>query len=179
MSVIKIKSNKPKTTFKGFGDSAKKAVQKDWRYYAIELNIEDIPAGEDGQPDLLQSEPVELLELHHIAFSPVRNKKEAKCLTTWALSMCDVYVSHYEILAELYAFSLNPRAEELGANVARIYHNSCLGDDRIHSNSIGHYYDGVPDGDLPKQAYQILHNHLSIQAIVPGHKVTLRNRLGN
>lgn len=175
---IAIKKRTPKTEFKGFGGSAREQCRRGWRFYAIEFNKEDVPMV-DGELDLKNAEPIDLLELHHIAFSPVVSCAEKHCLKVWAKSMCDIYLSPYEVMAEFYCFTQNYRAIQLGANVARIYYNSKFGDDRIRSNSIGHYYDDTPPTPLVSQALAILKNHLSVERIVGGEQVTLKNRLGN
>jgi hypothetical protein len=146
-------------------------------HIAIELNKEVV----DGVLNLDESEIEDLIELHHIVVRPVRSKLDLMCIQHWSNEIGGGFgiISPSEFLAEIYTNELNDYALEKGANVARIYHNSCLGDNRIRANSIGHIFEPNPSQlKLPQQVLTIVKKYVQVLAIVPGEKVTLRNRLG-
>jgi hypothetical protein len=175
--LIKIKKRKKNVPFNGFGDSAKQQARQGWRYVAVELNTETWEHV-DGFPDFDNSEVLDLLEIHHLAIAPVTSKKDRQLIQIWSNQIAsDCYISPPEFLAEIYVTSINEYALNLRANVGRIYHNSCLGDTRIHANSIAHLFE-ASDLPMPAQVVDVLNKYVTIEHIADGKKVTLRNRLG-
>jgi hypothetical protein len=160
---------------KGFGDTAKQNRQG-WRYVAVELNVETWEEG-NGFPDFHNSEVLELLEIHHLAIAPVNSKTDRKLIEIWSDQIASCYISPPEFLAEVYVTSINDYAIRIGANVGRIYHNSWLGDNRIHSNSIGHIFERS-DLEMPAQVLEMMEKYVSVEHVADGKKVTLKNRLG-
>lgn len=171
---IRTKKAKPKT--KGFDPNMKQKDRQGWRYVAVELNNETWEET-DGFPDFHNSEILDVLEIHHLAIRPVVSHIDKILIKTWSESIADVYISPCEFLAEIYAVSQNDYALSIGANVGRIYHNSHLGDTRIHCNSIGHLFE-PSDGIAPAHVLTMLQKYVHVEHIADGKKVTLKNRLG-
>lgn len=172
--MIKIRSKKRNYNKKGFGNSKELITKSQKKYWiAIELNKETFE-GENMDDAIVE----DLVELHHISILKIESKKDAYCVQTWCNEVSSNYISQHELLAELYVQTINDHALSIGANVARIYHNSKMGDTRLCSNSIGHIF-GPTEGTLPKQALAILKKYVTVEKIVPGDQVTLWNRLGN
>ena len=144
--------------------------QQSLRYVAIELN----------QEDLDNDEVIDLIELHHITIRKPSSKRDINYITLLSDAICGGYstLSPVEFLAEIYVTTLNDYALSKGANVARVYHNSQLGDTRIHSNTIGHIFE-PGEQPIPPQLIKLMRKYVTVQAIVPGEEVTLRNRLGS
>lgn len=166
---------------KGFG---KKQIPSNLTHFAIELNVEDI-----DNDDMVNAEPLNLLEIHHIYILPlagVSGKKAKYCLDEWRQNIAASDNHHNlltreELLAEFYTHELYARAKEIGANVARIYFNKYLGDTTIRVNKIGHIYsdrDLLPSEHLPEQAIKIMKKYVVLHKIADGKKVTWKNRLG-
>lgn len=152
---------------KGFNPQPKPGT----RYIAIELNQEDVDA----------DEVIDLIQLRHIAISPINSKRDLGAIELMSDAVCGGYstISPVELIAVLYVTTLNKEAFAMGANVARTYHNSHPGDTRIRSNSITHIFE--PDDPvlpLPIVATRLIAKYLHTIAIVDGSEVTLRNRLG-
>jgi len=175
MKNLKIKPRKKKK-FKGFGDSAKQQARHGWRYVALELNKETWESPE-GFPDLYNSEILDLLEIHHLGIAPVLSNVDQLLIQTWSEQIADCYISPAEFLAEIYTTHINAYALSIGANVGRIYHNSCLGDTRIHGNSIGHIFE-PSDFTLPAPVVEMLDKYVALEHLAKGDNVTLKNRLG-
>lgn len=168
--MIKIRSKKTKKK-NGFNvpvNNSRKVY-----YFAIELNRESFEFY-DMDNGLVE----DTLELHHISMVKITSRKDEALMKEWANQVATAYISPQELLAEFYARSINDHALAIGANTARIYHNAYLGDTRIHPNSIGHVFEPV-DGQLPEQCVRILKKYVKVEKIVPGDKITLRNRLGS
>lgn len=147
---------------------------RNWRHVAVELNLEDISNGLD------EAEVIELLRIHHLVIAPVQSKADKRIIEAWSDQICSVYLSATEFLAEIYVDCINDYAVELGANVARVYHNSHLGDTRIHANSIGHVFYPIGKSiPLPKAVIAMKDKYVCLKYDVDGKDVTLRNRLGN
>lgn len=174
--LIKIKKRKKTVPFNGFGTSAKQQSRQGWRYVAVELNVEQWETT-DGFPDFHTSEVLDLKEIHHLTIAPIASKKDRQLIQIWSEQIANCYISPPEFLAEIYVTSINDYALDLGANVGRIYHNSCLGDTRIHSNSIAHVFE-PSDLPMPAQVIDVLNKYLTVEHIADGDKVTLKNRLG-
>lgn len=139
------------------------------RNVAIELNIEDIA----------NDEVIDLIELHHIEIRQPTSKRDLWAIQVYSDAICGgcSVISPVEFLAEVYVTNLNDYALSIGANMARVYHNSCLGDRRIRHNTIGHIFE--PGGEpIPNQVIKLMKKYVTVAAIVPGEKVTLFNRLG-
>lgn len=149
-------------------------TQNNTRYIAVELNKEDLE----------QDEVLDLIEIHHIQLRAPTSKKDLKLIQTMSDLISDgcSVISPVELLAELYVTGIANYATAVDANVARIYHNHKLGDNRIRSNSILHLY-GLEEGEestiLPAIAVELLSKYLKSVSVTDGEDVTLRDRLGN
>jgi hypothetical protein len=142
------------------------------RYLAIELNKEDLDS----------DEVIDVLELHHLTIDPIKSKRDLAIIERMSDAICGGFsvISPVEFLAVIYTMELNDHALELGANVARTYHNSHPGDNRIRANSIAHIFeDNYNKLPLPVIATKLVAKYINIYAVVDGTKVTLSNRLGS
>lgn len=177
MKFVTIRPKPTKAKPKGFDPNIKTKSRKNWRHVAIELNVEAWEAGEDF-PDFHNSEILDVLEIHHIVIRPVESQLDRNLIAIWSEQIAgSVYISPVEFLAEVYTTQLNDHALAIGANIGRIYHNSCLGDTRLHPNSIGHVFEPT-DGKIPDQVIAVLNKYVTVEHIADGQKVTLKNRLG-
>lgn len=174
LAKIRTKKSKPKT--KGFDPNLKTKTRSGWRYVAVELNSETWN-NDAGFPDLHDSEILDVLEIHHLAIRPVVSHVDKLLIKQWSESIAGVYISPVEFLAEIYTTTINEYALSIGANVGRIYHNSHLGDPRIHCNSIGHIFE-PSDGTIPSHVSAVLKKYVVVEHIADGKKITLKNRLG-
>lgn len=176
---IKPKKRNKKSSRKGFDPNIDSRRKVNWRYFAIELNKETWEVKDNQFPDLRNNEIIDTLELHHVSIRPIESSTDIIVFQHWADELVgSVYVSPYEILAEFYAIWINTHALSLGANVGRIYHNAYLGDNRIHANSIGHIFE-PSEYTLSPELMVALDKYLTVEHIVNGQDITLRNRLGN
>lgn len=166
---------KPRKKKKGFDPNLPQLNRKGWRHVAIELNVETWEGG--TLLDLHNSEVEDVLEIHHLAIAPIKSRQDLAWIKLWSEKITDVYISPTEFLAEMYVTTINEYALALGANVGRIYHNSCLGDTRIHANSIAHIFE-PGEGDLPQPITAVMKKYVVVERVADGKKVTLRNRLG-
>jgi hypothetical protein len=173
--IIKPKKRNVKKS-KGFGYSAQTQARQGWRYVAVELNLEEWDSG-SGFPDFHNSEVIDLIEIHHLAIAPVNSKKDRQLIQIWSDQIANCYISPPEFLAEIYVTNINSYALKKGANVGRIYHNSWLGDNRIHANSLGHIFE-PSEIPIPTQVVEVMEKYVSVEHIADGSKVTLKNRLG-
>ena len=170
MKTLKIRPKKTKAK-RGFDPNAQKRDRHSWRHVAIELNREDISDGVDN------SEVLELIEIHHLVIAPVESKLDKALIRAWCNQACPVYLSDPEFLAEMYVVSIDAHAVARGANVARIYHNSHLGDTRIHANSLDHVFPS--ERQLIPQVLTMVEKYVTVEKIADGDRVTWKNRLGD
>lgn len=178
MKLVTIQPKPIKSKPKGFDPNIKTKTRKGWRHVAVELNNE-IWDNSQGFPDFRQSEILDVLEIHHLVIAPVTSKIEQFVFEQWAEMFAgSIYVSPTELLAELYTSSIAEYALSIGANVGRIYHNSCLGDTRIHGNSIGHVFESSDTSNIVGDLLVAIKKYVVVEHIADGSKITLKNRLG-
>lgn len=143
----------------------------DTRYVAVELNQEDLEA----------DEVIDLVQIHHLELRTPTSPKDLRLINIFSDAISDgcSVISPIELITELYVATINDYALANGANVARIYHNSKLGDTKIRQNSVIHIFEaGQPADLIPFQAKSLLRKYLKYVTIADGDNVTFRDRLG-
>ena len=175
---IRIKKRKQKQRQgRGFDPNIGSQKKTKHRWIAIEINVEQWVQS-DEFPNLRESEVLDVLEIHHISIAPIVSTKDLSIIQHYTESIAgSIYISPTEFIAEMYATYLNDHALSIGANVGRIYHNSYLGDTRIHGNSIAHIFE-PSDFTLPSTIMKLMDKYLTVEHIANGKDVTLWNRLG-